>query len=89
VAAVTDSRQPSGIVDRIDQDILVRLGRNLAAERARRDLTQDDVATRIGMQMQQYSRMERGQHDTGITKYVRAARAIDMPLAELFAGFEE
>jgi transcriptional regulator with XRE-family HTH domain len=75
-------------VDRIDQDILVRLGRNLAAERARRDLTQDDVATRIGMQMQQYSRMERGQHDTGITKYVRAARAIGMPLTSLFDGLE-
>lgn len=64
----------------------MRIGRNLAAERARADLTQDEVASRIGMQMQQYSRMERGQHDTGITKYVHAARAIGVSPDRLFDG---
>jgi transcriptional regulator with XRE-family HTH domain len=73
-------------VDRRDQDILRRIGRNLAAERARADLTQEQVAARLGMQMQQYSRMERGQHDTGITKFVHAAAAIGMPIERLFDG---
>ncbi len=72
-----------------DEDILQRIGRNLAAERTRTDLTQDQVASRLGMRMQQYSRMERGQHDTGITKYVHAARAIGMPLARLFDGISD
>lgn len=75
-------------MDRRDRDILIRIGRNLAAERARADLTQDEVASRLGMQMQQYSRMERGEHDTGITKYVGAARAIGMPFARLFDGLD-
>jgi hypothetical protein len=41
------------------------------------------------MQMQQYSRMERGQHDTGITKFVNAAHAIGMPLERLFDGLDD
>lgn len=73
-------------VDRRDSDLLIAIGRNLAAGRARADLTQEQVAQEIGMLGQQYQRMERGRHDTGVTKYVHAARAIGMPLAELFHG---
>ena len=72
------------VVDRRDSQLLIAIGRNLAAGRARADLTQEQVAREIGMLGQQYQRMERGRHDTGISKYVHAARAIGMPLAELF-----
>lgn len=73
-------------VERRDSELLIAIGRNLAAGRARADLTQEQVAREIGMLGQQYQRMERGRHDTGVTKYVHAARAIGMPLEELFHG---
>ena len=76
-------------MDWSDHELLVTIGRNLTAERKRRGLTQEQVAQRINMSMQQYSRIERGEHDTGITKYVRAADAIEMPLIELFRGLTE
>ncbi len=75
-------------MDRRDATLLSAIGRNLAAGRARADLTQEQVAERIGMLGQQYQRMERGRHDTGVTKFVHAARAIGMPLAELFHGLD-
>ena len=73
-------------MDPRDSELLVAIGRNLAAGRARADLTQEQVAQLIGMLGQQYQRMERGRHDTGLTKYVHAARAIGMPISELFHG---
>lgn len=65
-----------------------QIGRNLAAERVRHGLTQEQVAHRMGTSMQQYSRMERGEHDSGISKFVHSARAIGMPLDRLFDGID-
>ena len=72
-----------------DQMILKRVGRNLAAERGRSDLTQEQVAARMGVQTTQYARMEQGRTDSGITKYLKAAWAIEMDPAELFRRLEE
>ena len=76
-------------MERRDQQLLHRIGRNLAAERARQGLTQEQVAYRMGVSMQQYSRMERGEHDSGITKFVHAGRAIGMQLDRLFDGLDQ
>lgn len=76
-------------MDRLDSELLAAIGRNLKAERSRRGLTQEDVARQIDMNPRQYSKLEVGAHDSGVTKYVRAARAIGMPLDELFHGIEE
>jgi transcriptional regulator with XRE-family HTH domain len=72
-----------------DQMILRKVGRNLKAERARRDLTQETVARASGMYTTQVARMERGETDTGITKYLKAAWAIGMDPSELFTGLED
>ena len=72
-----------------DQMILRRLGRNLAAERQRNALTQEEVASRMGVQTTQYARMEQGLHDSGITKFVKAAWAIGMTPNELFHKLED
>lgn len=72
-----------------DQMILRRIGRNLAAERKRQDLTQEQVADRMGVQTTQYARMEQGRTDTGVTKYLKAAWAIQMAPAELFHKLDE
>ncbi len=72
-----------------DQMILRRLGRNLVAERKRHGLTQEQGADRMGVKVTQYSRMERGEHDTGITKYLKAAWAIGMTPDELLHKLED
>lgn len=72
-----------------DQMILRRLGRNLAAERRRNDLTQDEVASRMGVQTTQYARMEQGLHDTGVTKFLKAMWAIGMSTDQLLHKLDE
>ncbi|MCW2925472.1 MAG: hypothetical protein JWM98_2876 [Thermoleophilia bacterium] len=72
-----------------DQMILRRLGQNLHAERSRNSLTQEQVADRMGVKVTQYSRMERGEHDTGITKFLKAAWAIGMTPDDLFRRLED
>lgn len=57
-------------------EVLRRIGRNIKAERARREWTQEALAHNAGVGVAQIARMERGELDTGITKYVRVARAL-------------
>lgn len=71
-----------------ERTILRQLGRNLAAERRRHDLTQEQVAGRMGVATTHVARMEQGRHDSGITSYLKAAWAIGMAPAELFRGLE-
>lgn len=62
-----------------------QIGANIRAERARRNLRQEDVAHAAGLAIAQYARIERGESgDSGISKYVRIARALDVNIAELF-----
>lgn len=72
-----------------DQLILRRLGRNLAAERRRHELTQEEVAARVGVATTQIARMEQGRHDTGVTTYLKAAWEIGISPASLFQGLED
>jgi len=67
-------------------DMLATIGANLRAERVRRNLTQEAVADRAGLGVTQIARMERGETDTGISKYVLVARAIGIDPAEIFYG---
>lgn len=71
------------------QMILRRVGRNLVDARRAAELTQEQVATRMGVKVTQYSRMERGEHDTGISRYLDAAWAIGVPPSTLFHRLED
>ncbi|BBH16822.1 hypothetical protein Back2_11090 [Nocardioides baekrokdamisoli] len=64
--------------------LLAALGANLRAERVRRNLTQEAVAGRSGLAVTQLARMERGETDSGISKYVRVAAAIGISPVDLF-----
>lgn len=57
-------------------DVLKQIGRNIKAERARRELTQEALANQSGVAVAQVARMERSELDTGISKYVLLARAM-------------
>lgn len=69
-------------------EFLRRIGRNIKAERARRDWTQEALAHASGVGVAQVARMERGEMDTGITKYMRIASALGVPTATLLQGVE-
>lgn len=59
-------------------DVLKQIGRNIKAERARREWTQETLAFESGVAVAQVARMERGETDTGIAKYVLLARAMNV-----------
>jgi DNA-binding XRE family transcriptional regulator len=69
-----------------DQSTLRAIGDNLRAERARRNLTQEQLAYRADMAVTQLARMERGEVDAGVSKFVRVAAALGAPVADLFVG---
>lgn len=71
-----------------DIAVLKRIGRNIRAERARRDLTQEALAHSSGVAVAQVARMERGESDTGISKYVRLARAMKLQPSALLQDVE-
>jgi transcriptional regulator with XRE-family HTH domain len=66
--------------------VMVQIGRNIRAERARAGLRQEEVAHLAQMGTAQLARMERGEVDSGITKYVRVARALGVPVTTLLQG---
>lgn len=69
--------------------ILRTLGRNLAAERRRNEMTQEQVAALAGIATTQLARMEQGRHDSRVTTYLKVAWAIGVEPAELFRGLEQ
>lgn len=68
------------------RDLLQRIGRNIKAERARSGKRQDEVAHNAGLAVAQYARMERGEVDSGVSRYVRVAQALEVPVTALFQG---
>ena len=69
-----------------ESDVLRQVGRNIKAERARRELTQEALAHVAGVGVAQLARMERGETDSGLTKYVSVARALGVPPELLLQG---
>lgn len=69
-------------------ELLKRIGRNIKAERARSGKRQDEVAHAAQLAVAQVARMERGEVDSGISRYVRVARALGVPVTDLLRGVE-
>jgi transcriptional regulator with XRE-family HTH domain len=73
-----------------DDQALIRIGQNIRRWRRGLDQSQDAVAFRSGLSNQSVvSKLETGQRESGVLKYIRAAVALDMPLTELFKGVED
>ena len=75
-------------MDRETSRILVIAGDNLRAERSRRGLSQEELAHRTGLGTTQIARMERGESDTGLSRYVRAAWALEVSPRLLFQDLD-
>jgi transcriptional regulator with XRE-family HTH domain len=73
---------------RHDLSELRRLGDAIVAERGRRRMSQEDVASAAEISLSTVQRMEEGRTDSGMSKYLRVARAIGVP-AERIVGSAE
>lgn len=64
----------------------VAVGRNIKAQRKRRELTQEKLAHRAGMHPVEVGRAERGVRDMRVSTVVKLARGLEVPPMELFRG---
>jgi transcriptional regulator with XRE-family HTH domain len=71
------------------QYIVKRVGRNLRDARRARGLRQADVAERMKIEQTQYARLERGEHESGIVKYLDAYWALNMSPEELLHRLDQ
>lgn len=68
--------------------VLLRIGRNVKAERGRAGLKQDELAHRAAMGVAHLSRVERGVVNSSVTTYVALARALGVSVTDLFRDVE-
>lgn len=65
------------------QSILDQIGTNIRVQRAVKHWSQEEVANRANMQTTQFARIERGEVEAGITKYLQISAALEVPLSTL------
>lgn len=61
-----------------------QLGEKISRERKKRDLTQEELASQIGVQSATISNIERGETDTSIYTVYKIANVFKIHLKELF-----
>ncbi|WP_063735641.1 helix-turn-helix domain-containing protein [Streptomyces sp. RTd22] len=64
------------------------VGVRIRAARTWRNLTQERLGERAGMDRQAMNRIEQGHQAPGLDTLIRIADALDVPLAELVQGVE-
>ncbi|HSS05191.1 MAG TPA: helix-turn-helix transcriptional regulator [Solirubrobacterales bacterium] len=64
----------------------VAVGRNIRAQRKRRELTQEELAQRAGIHPVEVGRAERGTRDMRVSTVVKLAHGLDVPAMELMRG---
>ncbi len=72
-----------------DRRVLRHVADTIVAERHRRRWSQDDLADAAEISLSTVQRIELVQSDASLTKYVRIARALGLPIAELLQGVDE
>lgn len=65
-----------------------RAGRNLQERRLELGLRQRDVAARMRVPTTTYARLERGDHDSGLSQWLDAMWALDMAPEQLLARLD-
>ena len=64
----------------------MQIGQRVSFYRQAQNLTQRQLAKRLKMAASQLSRYETGQTQPGLKVLKRIARALDVPIADLFIG---
>ena len=65
-------------------DVLWLLGRRIQELRREAGYTQERMAERVEMLASNYARIEQGRQNVTVDTLVRVARALDVPIIELF-----
>ena len=68
--------------------VLAALGQNVRARRETRELTQEKLAEKAGLDPTYISGIERGLRNPGIKNVARLARALGFSTAELLKGVD-
>ena len=73
-----------------DERAVRLIGQNIRRWRRGLEQSQDALALRAGLSNQSViSKLELGERESLVTKYLRAAIALDMPIDKLFEGVED
>jgi transcriptional regulator with XRE-family HTH domain len=67
-------------------DSLLRFGRRVRALRERVGLSQEQLAAKAGIHRTYVGGVERGERNLGLKNVFRIARALGVPVADLFTG---
>lgn len=67
-------------------DIDLHVGARLRFRRLERGMSQEALATSVGLRFQQIQKYEKGQNRIGASRLYRLAAALDVPLAYFFEG---
>lgn len=69
-------------------DIKYKLGRNIKAERIRKDITQEEFAEMIDMSLSYVSKLEQGLTSPTAIALFKMAKILCIPMEKFFEGIE-
>lgn len=69
-------------------EIRYKLGRNIKAERIRKDITQEEFAEMIDMSLSHVSKLEQGLTSPTAIALFKMAKTLDIPMEKFFEGIE-
>jgi transcriptional regulator with XRE-family HTH domain len=72
-----------------DQEYLIALGKSIALQRRKMELTQADLAYKIGMEVPNLSVIENGRSNPQVLTLVKIASALSCQLSELLPTVEK
>ena len=67
-----------------DKESIKRFGNSVRQKRLQKGFSQEELADRCQLDIRQIGRIERGEINTGISTVFMLARALDLPVSELF-----
>jgi transcriptional regulator with XRE-family HTH domain len=66
------------------KEILIELGNNIRAERNRQNMSQHQLAQKVGIQIHHVSTIENGQADIKFTTLIAILKALNLQFEKLF-----
>lgn len=69
-------------------DIKYKLGRNIKAERIRKDITQEEFAEMIDMSLSYVSKLEQGLTSPTAIALFKMSKVLKIPMEKFFEGME-
>lgn len=70
-------------------DIKYKLGRNIKAERIRKDITQEEFAEMIDMSLSYVSKLEQGLTSPTAIALYKMSKILKIPMEKFFEGMED